>query len=87
MPSKARVTVMSHAPGISYHDLRRNGTVDVLIAGTESNLDVGVPIRYNFHGLTMVYDKHGAVSYWKVYGTINWYNFVFGHFSLTRKKV
>ena len=42
-----------------------HGTVDVLIAGTESNLDVGVPTRYNFHGLTMVYDKHGAVSYWR----------------------
>ena len=41
------------------------GEVDVLIAGTESDLDVGVPIRYCFHGLTMVYDKRGAVSYWK----------------------
>ena len=42
-----------------------HGRVDVLIAGTESDLDVGVPIRYKFHGLTMVYDKHGAVSYWR----------------------
>lgn len=42
-----------------------HGRVDVLIAGTESDLDVGVPISYKFHGLTMVYDKHGAVSYWR----------------------
>jgi len=42
-----------------------HGAVDVLIAGTESDLDVGVPIRYKLHGLTMVYDKHGAVSYWR----------------------
>jgi len=53
-----------------------HGTVDVLIAGTESNLDVGVPIRYNLHGLTMVYDKHGRLVIGEVYGTINWSDFV-----------
>ena len=38
---------------------------DVLVAGTQSDLDLGVPIAFKRFGLTMVYDKKGAVSYWK----------------------
>lgn len=40
------------------------GQVDVLIAGLESELDLGFPIKYKLRGLAMVYDKKGAVSYW-----------------------
>lgn len=42
-----------------------HGTVDVLIAGLESELELGFPIRYRLQGLAMVYDQQGAVSYWK----------------------
>ncbi|MEY2969876.1 MAG: hypothetical protein RLZZ599_249 [Bacteroidota bacterium] len=41
-----------------------HGEVDALIAGLESDIDLGFPIRYQLKGLAMVYDKSGAVSYW-----------------------
>lgn len=37
---------------------------DVLVAGTQSDIDLGVPITFTKYGLTMVYDKQGSVSYW-----------------------
>ena len=39
--------------------------VDVLVAGTQSDLDLGLNITYRLYGLTMVYNKKGAVSYWQ----------------------
>ena len=39
--------------------------MDVLVAGTQSDLDLGLNITYCLHGLTMVYNKKGAVSYWQ----------------------
>lgn len=39
--------------------------VDVLVAGTQCDLDLGFPIAYKMHGLSMIYDSKGAVSYWK----------------------
>lgn len=43
----------------------RYAHVDVLVAGTQSDLDLGFEIKYRLHGLTMVYDSKGAVSYWQ----------------------
>lgn len=39
--------------------------VDVLVAGTQSDLNLDFPIKYRRYGLTMVYDSKGAVSYWQ----------------------
>ena len=39
--------------------------VDVLLAGTQSDLNLGFNIKYRCYGLTMVYDSKGAVSYWR----------------------
>ena len=39
--------------------------VDVLVAGTQSDLDLGFEITYRRHGLAMVYNSKGAVSYWQ----------------------
>ena len=43
----------------------RQANVDVLVAGTQSDLDLGFPIKYQRYGLAMVYNSSGAVSYWK----------------------
>jgi uncharacterized protein (TIGR00661 family) len=45
--------------------ISRYAHVDVLVAGTQSDLDLGFKIKYRYHGLTMVYDSKGAVSYWR----------------------
>lgn len=45
--------------------ISKHAKVEVLVAGTQSDLDLGFEIKYRFHGLTMVYDSKGAVSYWR----------------------
>ncbi len=42
---------------------KRYAEVDVLVAGTQSDLDLGINITYRLFGLNMVYNKKGAVSY------------------------
>lgn len=42
-----------------------HATVDVLIAGVNSTLGLGFPVKYNRYGLAMVYNDQGSVSYWK----------------------
>ncbi len=44
---------------------KKYADVDVLVAGTQSDLDLGLNITYRLYGLTMVYNKKGAVSYWQ----------------------
>ena len=50
--------------------LSKYAEVDVLVAGTQSDLKLDFPIKYRRYGLTMVYDSKGAVSYWQaLFGT------------------
>jgi uncharacterized protein (TIGR00661 family) len=39
--------------------------LDVLVSGTHSEVDLGFPIAFRKHGLSMVYDNYGRVSYWR----------------------
>ena len=39
--------------------------IDVLVAGTQSQIDLGFPIRFEKFGLTMKYNTSGGVSYLK----------------------
>jgi uncharacterized protein (TIGR00661 family) len=39
--------------------------VDVLVSGLETEIELNFPVKYRKRGLSMVYDRHGAVSYWK----------------------
>lgn len=45
--------------------LHAHAQVDVLVSGTQSDLNLGFNIKYRCYGLTMVYDSKGAVSYWR----------------------
>lgn len=45
--------------------LSQRGEVDVLVAGTQSQIDLGFPVRFKKFGLTMKYNSSGGVSYWK----------------------
>ncbi len=39
--------------------------LDILVAGTQSQIDLGFPIRFKKYGLTMKYNSNGGVSYWR----------------------
>ena len=45
--------------------LQKYADVDVFLSGDQSHLNFPFPIKYKSKGLTFVYDKSGAVNYWK----------------------
>ena len=46
-------------------ELQKRGEVDVLVSGTESEVQLDVPVMYRFKGLGFVFGKKGGVDLWK----------------------
>ncbi len=51
--------------------LQKRGKVDILISGTESDIDLPYEIKYRFHGLSFVFGKKGGIDYLKTYKRSN----------------
>lgn len=51
--------------------LQRKGDVDVLISGTESDIELPFPVKYKFKGLCFVFGKSGGVDVWHTYWKMN----------------
>ena len=45
--------------------LQAYGKVDLLVSGTQSDIELDYPIRYRYRGLSFVYDRRGGISYLK----------------------
>lgn len=45
--------------------LQQIGKVDVLVSGTQGDLILPFPIKYNFRGLSFIFGKSGGVNLWK----------------------
>jgi len=50
--------------------LRRYGNVDIFLSGSNSQLNVDVPVRFRSKGLSLFY-KSGGLDYWKIASTVN----------------
>ncbi len=44
--------------------LATQGELDILISGTQSEVDVNYPVRYNLHGWSFTFGKKGGVDFW-----------------------
>lgn len=44
--------------------LQKHGQVDLLISGTQADVDLPWPVKYQFHGLSFVFGKDGGIAYW-----------------------
>lgn len=42
--------------------LQQKGELDILISGTEADVDLGFPVKYKFKGMSFVFGKHGGVD-------------------------
>lgn len=49
--------------------LRRRADVDILLSGTQCELDLPYPVRYRFHGLSFVFGKKGGIDLLATYAT------------------
>ena len=51
--------------------LMRRAQVDVLVSGTQSDVELPFPITYRFKGFSFVFGKNGGINYWKTIRTNN----------------
>lgn len=47
-----------------YPELCKYGQVDILISGTQADINFPFPVKYAFHGLSFVFGKHGGIDQW-----------------------
>ncbi len=51
--------------------LKRKGTVDILISGTQADVSLPFEVKYTFKGLSFIFGKKGGVDWVKTYSAIN----------------
>ena len=42
--------------------LREKGEVDILVSGTEADVDLGYPVKYKLKGMSFVFGRHGGID-------------------------
>lgn len=45
--------------------LQQYGQLDILLSGTQADVDLGYPIRYQLHGLSFIFGKRGGIDFFK----------------------
>ena len=51
--------------------LTEYGDVDILLSGSNSHLDVNLPVKYRYGGISLFYKHGGGLDYWKIVKQIN----------------
>ena len=47
--------------------LQQYGNVDIFLSGNNSNLSLDAPVKYRSKGLSLYYNCHGGLDFWKVF--------------------
>ena len=42
--------------------LQKKGQLDILVSGTEADVDPGYPVKYKLQGMSFVFGKHGGID-------------------------
>jgi uncharacterized protein (TIGR00661 family) len=45
--------------------LEQYGELDVLVSGTQADVNLGCPVQYQLHGLSFIFGKRGGVDVWE----------------------
>ena len=56
--------------------LQKNIEVDVLLSGTSADVELGLPVRFYFKGLSFVFGKNGGINFWKTILQMNFWRFL-----------
>lgn len=51
--------------------LQQYGELDLLVSGTQADVNLSQPLAYRFHGFSFVFGKKGGVDHWQTYRTMN----------------
>ena len=47
--------------------LQKKGNLDILVSGTQSDIDLPFEVKYRFKGLSFVFGKKGGIDFWKTF--------------------
>jgi len=56
--------------------LQKHIEVDVLLSGTSADIELGLPVRYRYRGLSFVFGKNGGIAIWKTILRMNFWKFL-----------
>ncbi|MGI4021719.1 MAG: glycosyltransferase family protein [Janthinobacterium lividum] len=51
--------------------LQQYGHLDLLISGTQADVSLAQPVKYQLHGFSFIFGKKGGVDYWKTFKVMN----------------
>lgn len=55
--------------------LQKNIEIDVLLSGTSADIELEMPIRFRFKGLSFVFGKNGGINIWKTIVKMDFWRF------------
>jgi len=55
--------------------LQKHVEVDVLLSGTSADIELGLPVRYRYRGLSFIFGKNGGIAIWKTILNMNFWQF------------
>jgi len=56
-----------------YPALSKFGKVDIILSGSNSTLDISLPVKYRSQGLSLFYSQCGKLDYWKSWKNADYY--------------
>lgn len=51
--------------------LQQYGELDLLVSGTQADIELPQKLNYRFHGFSYIFGKKGGIDYWKTYKQMN----------------
>ncbi len=51
--------------------LQQYGELDLLVSGTQADIELPQALNYRFHGFSYIFGKKGGIDYWKTYQQMN----------------
>jgi len=51
--------------------LQQYGELDLLVSGTQADIELPQKLNYKFHGFSYIFGKKGGIDYWKTYKQMN----------------
>ncbi|ADY53749.1 hypothetical protein Pedsa_3213 [Pseudopedobacter saltans DSM 12145] len=47
--------------------LQQHGELDILVSGTQADIELPQKLAYKFHGFSYIFGKNGGINYWKTF--------------------
>ncbi len=66
--------------------LQKKADVDILVSGTQGDIDIPFPVRYRLYGISFIFGKNGGVDLWRTFQKNNFRKFIIDLWRLPLKR-